>query len=278
MPLTIKVNGTSNSLAHKMSSGITSATIPDVCKTPSPGGPVPVPYPNVAQSITLAGGTTSVKGDKVMAANKGSKFLLSNGDNAGVAGGVKSSTFMKEATWILYSFDVKLNKKNACRLTDKMFHNAENAANLGGYYQGDVVVTGVDKEVADELCKEFCDDLQKNFKQNKKTGEWTHRKSAVKGTRWSDKLEARLKAVEHKAPWKKWRVTFQNKYLRKAPIPDALRKTAGGLNWRSFDFKFPGDYPRKGKKKGQWGQIAKQKRLCRGRPPLIISPDTCNCS
>ena len=90
MPVTIRVNGTVGSLVHKMSSGITTATIPDVCKTPSPGGPVPVPYPNIAQSITLTNGTTTVKGDKVMAANKGSKFALSNGDNAGVAGGVKS--------------------------------------------------------------------------------------------------------------------------------------------------------------------------------------------
>jgi hypothetical protein len=132
MPITIKVNGTVNSLVHKMSNGISIATIPDVCKTPSPAGPVPIPYPNIAQAITLSSGTTSVKGDKMMAGNKGSKFALSNGDNAGVAGGVKSSTFMKEATWILYSFDVKLQKKNACRFTDKMFHNSENAANLSG--------------------------------------------------------------------------------------------------------------------------------------------------
>ncbi len=70
-----------------------------------------------------------------MAAIKGSKFAMSNGDNAGTLGGVKSSTFMKEATWILYSFDVKLNEKGAARLTDKMFHNHENAANLAGVVQ-----------------------------------------------------------------------------------------------------------------------------------------------
>lgn len=132
MPITIKVNGTTNSLIHKMSNGISTATLPDVCKTPSPGGPVPIPYPNIAQSITLSDGTSTVKGDKMMAAVKGSKFALSNGDNAGVAGGVKSNVFMKEATWILYAFTVKMDGKNACRLSDKMFHNAENAANLTG--------------------------------------------------------------------------------------------------------------------------------------------------
>ena len=57
---------------------------------------------------------------------------MSNGDNAGVAGGVKSSTFMKESTWILYSFDVKMDGKNACRLTDKKFQNHENTADLAG--------------------------------------------------------------------------------------------------------------------------------------------------
>jgi hypothetical protein len=158
MPVTIKINGTVNSLVHKMSNGMSAATIPDVCKTPSPGGPVPIPYPNIAQSVTLADGTTSVKGDKMMAAIKGSKFALSNGDNAGVAGGVKSSTFMKEATWILYSFDVKLNKKNACRLSDKMFHNAENAANLAGEFQGPAHVTdAIGQDVADAICASICD-------------------------------------------------------------------------------------------------------------------------
>jgi hypothetical protein len=136
MPVTVKVNGTANSLVHKGSNGISMATIPDVCKTPSPGGPIPLPYPNVSQSITLDKGTTTVKADRgMMIANKGSEFSLSNGDNPGVAGGVKSSTFMKESTWILYSFDVKVDGKNACRLTDKKFQNHENAADLTGTVQ-----------------------------------------------------------------------------------------------------------------------------------------------
>ena len=133
MPVTVRVNG--KSIVHKMSNGTSIATIPDVCKTPSPTGPIPIPYPNIAQSMTLTGGTTTVKVDKAMGAVKGSKFAMSNGDQAGTLGGVKSSVFMKEATWILYSFDVKLNGKNACRFTDKMFHNAENCANLSGELQ-----------------------------------------------------------------------------------------------------------------------------------------------
>lgn len=159
MPVTIRVNGTSLTLVHKFSTGITIATLPDVCKTPSPGGPVPVPYPNIANSITLDNGTTTVKGDKAMAANRGSKFALSNGDNAGVAGGVKSSTFMKEATWIIFSFDVKMDGKNAARLTDKMFHNAENAANLGGVAQ-QPLIDAVGDALARELCEAACQALK----------------------------------------------------------------------------------------------------------------------
>lgn len=136
MPVTIKVNGTANSLVHKGSNGISMATIPDVCKTPSPGGPVPIPYPNISQSATLDKGTTTVKADGgMMIATKGSEFSLSNGDNAGVAGGVKSSTFMKESTWILYSFDVKMDGSNACRLTDKKFQNHENTVDMSGTVQ-----------------------------------------------------------------------------------------------------------------------------------------------
>lgn len=136
MPVTIKVNGVANSLVHKGSNGISAATMPDVCKTPSPGGPVPLPYPNISQSATLAKGTTTVKADGgMMIANKGSEFSLSNGDNPGVAGGVKSSTFMKESTWILYSFDVKMQGKGAARLSDKKFQNHENTVDLAGTIQ-----------------------------------------------------------------------------------------------------------------------------------------------
>jgi uncharacterized Zn-binding protein involved in type VI secretion len=100
--------------------------VPDVCKTPSPGGPVPAPYPNIAQSSMLSNGTTTVKADGQSIAIKGSEFSRSNGDEPGVAGGVKSSVNMGAAKWITYSSDVKMDGKNVCRLTDKMTHNKEN--------------------------------------------------------------------------------------------------------------------------------------------------------
>lgn len=134
MGVTIHVNGTSLSLAHKGCMGITKSTLPDVCKTPSPGGPVPIPYPVIISlSNSLKKGTRTVKVDgRNPAAVKGSEYSRCNGDEPGTAGGVKSSTNMKEATWILYSFDVKLDGKNACRLSDKMMMNHGNTVCMSG--------------------------------------------------------------------------------------------------------------------------------------------------
>lgn len=134
MPLTINVND--NTLAHKGSDGKAIATAPDVCLTPSGPAVVPVPYPNIAVSADLTDGTTSVKVDGgMMAAISGSQLCKSTGDEAGVNGGVASGTFIKEATWITYSFDVMLEGKNACRLTDKLFMNHKNTVCMAGFLQ-----------------------------------------------------------------------------------------------------------------------------------------------
>ncbi|WP_287175559.1 DUF4150 domain-containing protein [Mesorhizobium sp.] len=131
MPTHIVVN--SLGLTYKGTIGISIATIPDVCKTPTPGGPVPLPYPNFANQGTLKGGTTTVfaKGGKMIAI-KGSQYGMSTGDEPGTVGGVKSNTFKQATDWITYSFDVKMDGKNACRHTDKKFHNNKNTVNLQG--------------------------------------------------------------------------------------------------------------------------------------------------
>lgn len=158
MAVTIHVNGKSNSLVHKGSMGIAKSTIPDVCKTPSPGGPVPIPYPVIiSMSSDLKKGTKTVKVDgKKMAAVKGSEFSRCSGDEPGTAGGVKSSTNMKEAAWILYSFDVKLDGKNACRLSDKMMMNHGNTACLGGCTQLPVIAGNTPEEIV--ACAIHCCD------------------------------------------------------------------------------------------------------------------------
>ncbi len=156
MAVTIHLNGKSNSLVHKGSMGIAKSTIPDVCKTPTPGGPVPIPYPViVSMSSDLKKGTKKIKVDGgKSAAIKGSEFSRCTGDEPGTIGGIKSSTNMKEATWILYSFDVKLEGKNACRLSDKMLMNHGNTACLAGEAQASVSGGGWTEDcILDILCK-----------------------------------------------------------------------------------------------------------------------------
>jgi hypothetical protein len=98
-------------------------------------------------SSDLKKGTKTVKVDgRNMAAVKGSEFSRCTGDEAGTAGGVKSGTNMKEATWILYSFDVKLDGKNACRLSDKMMMNHGNTVCLGGEFQQPVMAGVIELE------------------------------------------------------------------------------------------------------------------------------------
>lgn len=205
MPVTVKVNGVANSLVHKGSNGISIATIPDVCKTPSPGGPVPIPYPNISQSATLAKGTTTVKADGgMMIAIKGSEFSLSNGDNAGVAGGVKSSTFMKESTWITYSFDVKMDGKNACRLTDKKFQNHENTVDATGVLQAPKPMGVIVLE-----CEEGWSDCQK--KQMK--GKADAMDKAAKSSKGGMKTRSTKHLSHLKSCW-------QKKYARDWNKPD----------------------------------------------------------
>ena len=84
---------------------------PDVCKTPSPGGPVPVPYPNIAMVNQANGGTCSSKVKIVgkKAATKITEITVSSGDEAGTAGGgVVSSKFKGNALYKKGSSCVKV--------------------------------------------------------------------------------------------------------------------------------------------------------------------------
>ncbi|TQV85894.1 DUF4150 domain-containing protein [Aliikangiella coralliicola] len=113
-------------IAHKGSGGM-STVFPDVCKTPTPGGPVPIPYPNLGKSSDTAKGPKSVKTDKKMPMVKGAIYTTSTGDEAGTAGGgVVSGKIKGECEYMMYSFDVKFEGKNVCRIGDPLFHNKKN--------------------------------------------------------------------------------------------------------------------------------------------------------
>lgn len=112
-------------IAHKGSGGM-STVFPDVCKTPTPGGPVPIPYPNIGMASNTSKGPKKVKTDGKMPMTKSAKYSMTTGDEAGTVGGVVSSKFKSEAEFLLYSFDVKFEGKNVCRLGDQLWHNKKN--------------------------------------------------------------------------------------------------------------------------------------------------------
>lgn len=113
------------SVVHKTSNGI-SIAFPDVCKTPTPAGPIPIPYPNIAMSKDTDKGTTTVKADGNPVCVKDSNFKMSTGDEAGSAGGVVSSKIKGKAEFVNFSFDVKFDGKNVARALDLMLHNDKN--------------------------------------------------------------------------------------------------------------------------------------------------------
>ncbi|AKI98418.1 uncharacterized protein DUF4150 [Archangium gephyra] len=112
-------------VVHKGSSG-TSIAFPDVCLTPGPPSPVPVPYPNIAKSSDTDKGTKSVICDGNPVCVKDSNFKMSTGDEAGTNKGVASGKIQGKAEFINYSFDVKFEGKNVARAFDMMLHNDKN--------------------------------------------------------------------------------------------------------------------------------------------------------
>ena len=123
MPATTNVN--QRTVVHANSGGICMG-MPDVCQTPTPGGPVPIPYPNIAKSQDTAMGSSTVTVDGQPIVLKDSCFALSTGDEAGSAGGVLSGIIKGKAEFINYSFDVMVEGKNVCRLGDMMLLNNRN--------------------------------------------------------------------------------------------------------------------------------------------------------
>jgi len=118
--MSIPVSANQLSVVHKGSGGF-SVAFPDVCKTPSGGAPIPIPYPSIARIATTkqqtAGGATAVKSPVVP---------QSSGTQPPSAGGVVSSRIQGKTEYMLYSFDVKYEGKNVTRLGDPLFHNQHN--------------------------------------------------------------------------------------------------------------------------------------------------------
>lgn len=112
-------------IAHKGSGG-QSTVYPDVCKTPRGPATVEVSYPNTGKSADTTKGPKSVKTDGQMPMVKGALYSKSIGDEAGTRMGVVSGTHKDVCEFMMYSFDVKFEGRNVCRLGDPLFHNKKN--------------------------------------------------------------------------------------------------------------------------------------------------------
>lgn len=123
-----KVNVNHRTVVHAKSDGLVIG-FPDVCLTPSPAGPIPIPYPNIAKSSDTSDGSRDVRCDGESVMLQGSVFSTSTGDEAGSAGGVVSGVTKGKAKFILYSFDVKFEGKPVPRLADLMLLNLSQAPN-----------------------------------------------------------------------------------------------------------------------------------------------------
>jgi hypothetical protein len=120
---TVFVNG--RGVAHGTSGG-QSLVFPNVCLTPSGSGAVPVPYPSLGQSSDTSNGPESIAVDGAMPMVKGAKYQRTSSDEPGSQGGIISGSFNGEAEFMTYSFDVKFEDENVCRLGDSLFHNRRN--------------------------------------------------------------------------------------------------------------------------------------------------------
>src|SRR5262249_35886105 len=143
-------------VVHNQSDGLAAQAAPDVCPTPSPGGPVPIPYPNLAFSKDLVKGSTTVTADGQPIALKDSEFVTSTGDEGGTAGGgVASGVIKGKAKFVNYSMDVLVEGQNVPRLADPMTLNG-NAPNTfkAAEEQGNLAVLG--KDLIAVMCEGFC--------------------------------------------------------------------------------------------------------------------------
>lgn len=148
------VYANSRSIIHSGDGGAHTAAPPDVCKTPLPAGPVPIPYVNIASSSDSAKGTKHVKIEGNPTANEGSELSTSSGDEPGTAGGVVSSKFKGKMTWASTSSDVKSEGKGVARFMDPTLQNSNTCNTAFISVGGTGVAYGDDFQGACSICEQ----------------------------------------------------------------------------------------------------------------------------
>ncbi|RLB56734.1 MAG: hypothetical protein DRI90_18480 [Deltaproteobacteria bacterium] len=181
MGLTVIVN--SMTVSHKGSDGL-SIAFPDVCKTPVLGVPVPIPYPNIAMSSDLTKGSKKVKCDEKKVVLKSSKIKRSMGDEVGVQMGIISNKQMGKGKFANYSFDVKFEGKNVCRLLDPTTQNRSSLNTAAfAHLQAPKSASGPNAELIEGACEE----VKKKKKEQQSSDPKVHagpKKSGITTRHW----------------------------------------------------------------------------------------------
>ncbi len=110
--------------------GVMNFAFPDVCLVPTPVGPIPLPFPNIAVSVTHIPAVFNVIFGGGLAENLLTPGTLSNGDNAGVAMGVASGTVMGPDRYMMGSFKTMVGAAFATRLTSLTIQNSTNMVGM----------------------------------------------------------------------------------------------------------------------------------------------------
>ena len=100
---------------------------PDVCLTPTPAGPIPIPYPNIALGPTAIPSQYKCLTMFMPNHNMATTVPLSNGDNAGVNTGVASGMVMGPGRELLGSVKVFHSVMPVTKMLSPTIQNGTNA-------------------------------------------------------------------------------------------------------------------------------------------------------
>ncbi|GAA5787201.1 type VI secretion protein [Chitiniphilus shinanonensis] len=103
--------------------GVMNFAFPDVCKVPTPVGPIPLPFPNIAMSTTHVPSVFNVLFGCGLAENMLTQGTVSNGDEPGVATGLISNIVVGPDRQLLGSIKMLVGGVFANRLTSLSLQN-----------------------------------------------------------------------------------------------------------------------------------------------------------
>ena len=99
---------------------------PDVCLTPTPAGPVPIPYPNITAGPMGVPAAYNILFSFAPTHNMGTVIPMTNGDNAGVATGVASGMVMGPSRHLTAAFTTLVGGMPVTRVTSVSLQNSTN--------------------------------------------------------------------------------------------------------------------------------------------------------